>query len=118
MNEKIRRSPCPIATALDVIGDKWTLVVVRDILGGKKRYGEFLDGPERITTNILAQRLKYLEDEGLVLKFAYCEHPIRYEYELTEKGRALTPVLDALKAWSIEWEMKKDPGRAAGCPIA
>lgn len=104
MSEKTHRSPCPIATALDVIGDKWTLVVIRDILLGKKRYGEFLDSPEHITTNILAQRLKYLEEQGLVTKTAYSTHPLRYEYALTKKGSALTPVLDALKTWSISWE--------------
>jgi DNA-binding HxlR family transcriptional regulator len=104
MKESAHRSLCPIATALDVIGDRWTLVVVRDIFLGKKRYQEFLSGPERITTNILAQRLSYLEEAGLVAKSIYQEHPPRYEYALTDKGKALAPVLTSLWDWSQVWE--------------
>ena len=104
MKETSHLSPCPIATALDVIGDRWTLVVVRDIFLGKKRYQEFLSGPERITTNILAQRLSYLEAAHLVTKSLYQEHPPRYEYALTEKGKALAPVLTSLWNWSQVWE--------------
>ncbi len=104
MNENEHRSLCPVATALDVIGDRWTLVVIRDIFLGKKRYQEFLASPERITTNILAQRLKYLEDERLVTKSLYQERPPRYEYALTDRGRALAPVLTSLWNWSQAWE--------------
>jgi len=107
MNERTRRSACPIATALDVLGDRWTLVVIRDIFMGKKRYQEFLNGPEKITTNILAQRLKYLEDTELVIKELYQEHPPRYEYALSEKGKALAPVLTSLWDWSQVWELGK-----------
>ena len=103
MKESAHRSLCPIATALDVIGDRWTLVVIRDIFLGKKRYQEVLAGPERITTNILAQRLSYLEATELVTKALYQEHPPRYEYALTDKGKALAPVLTSLWNWSQIW---------------
>jgi len=105
MSDKTHRSACPVATALDVLGDRWTLVVIRDIFLGKKRYQDFLLGPEKITTNILAQRLRYLEDEGLVVKTMYQEHPPRHEYALSEKGRALAPVLSSLWNWSQIWEI-------------
>ena len=94
-----RRSLCPIATTLDIIGDKWTLVVVRDLLTGKRRYGEFLTSPEGIPTNILADRLKRLELEGLVEKRPYQQRPLRNEYLLTDKGTRLLPVLQEICRW-------------------
>jgi DNA-binding HxlR family transcriptional regulator len=99
---KSRRSLCPVACSLDVIGDRWTLLVIRDLFSGKHRYGEFLTSPEGIPTNILAERLKRLESAGLVASVQYSEHPPRFEYELTERGRGLLPVLDALADWGLE----------------
>jgi DNA-binding HxlR family transcriptional regulator len=99
---KLRRSVCPVACSLDVIGDRWTLLVIRDLFGGKRRYGEFLSSPEGIPTNILAERLKRLESAGLVASAQYSEHPPRSEYQLTERGRGLLPVLDALADWGLE----------------
>src|ERR671916_2191665 len=75
-----RRSACPVACALDVVGDRWTLLVIRDLLAGKSRYGDFLASPEKIPTNILADRLKRLEREGLVSRLPYSVRPPRYEY--------------------------------------
>ena len=93
------RSPCPIASTLDTLGDKWTLVVVRDLLVGKSRYGEFLDSPEGLSTNILADRLKTLENSGLVSKAPYGNSETRNAYTLTEKGEALLPVLQEMCRW-------------------
>ncbi|QPH52596.1 winged helix-turn-helix transcriptional regulator [Pontivivens ytuae] len=90
------RSACPIASTLDIVGDKWTLVIVRDMLNGKSRYGELLDGPERIATTVLGDRLRRMEEAGLVRKRLYQERPKRYAYELTEMGRALHPVLQEM----------------------
>ena len=73
-----RRSSCPIACALDLIGDRWTLVVVRDLLRGMTKYGEFLGGPEGIPTNVLAERLVRLEKARIVTKTPYQENPRRY----------------------------------------
>ena len=95
-----QRSPCPIASALDLLGDKWTLVVVRDMLVGKSRYGAFLESPEGIPTNILADRLKRLETAGLVEKRPYRARPVRHEYVLTPPGEALLPVLQELCRWA------------------
>ncbi|RED16444.1 winged helix-turn-helix transcriptional regulator [Parasphingopyxis lamellibrachiae] len=96
----IFRSGCPIATTLDLVGDKWTLVLIRDMLNGKARYSEFLDSPERITTNILASRLEAMTANGLVERKPYQERPTRYAYRLTEKGSELHPVLLAICAWA------------------
>ena len=99
---KPRRSQCPVACSLDVIGDRWTLLVIRDLFAGKSRYGEFLSSPEHIPTNILAERLKRLEAAGLMASVPYSEHPPRYEYQLTDRGRELGKVLDALATWGLE----------------
>lgn len=107
------RSPCPIATALDIVGDRWTLVVLRDLFMGKRPYGAFLESPENIPTNILANRLKRLVSEGLAEKILYQERPKRYEYQLTEKGMRLLPVLQELCRWTNRYypESWKPPAR-------
>src|SRR5918912_1391089 len=79
-----RRSDCPIACSLDLIGDRWTLLVIRDLMRGKARFGDFLGSSEGIPTNILTERLKRLEDAGLVTRVPYREHPPRFEYRLTD----------------------------------
>ena len=96
---KFKRSSCPITNSLDVLGDKWTLVVVRDLALGKRRYQEFMDSSEQIASNILADRLKQLERSHIVTRQAYQQNPTRYEYILTEKGEGLKPILRALVVW-------------------
>src|SRR3982074_741382 len=83
------RSVCPVACALDVFGDRWAFLVIRDLFPGKPRFSDFLPSPEHIPTNILAERLKRLERAGLVASAPYTEHPPRFEYHLTARGRAL-----------------------------
>jgi DNA-binding HxlR family transcriptional regulator len=100
------RSPCAVACTLDLVGDKWSLLVVRDLLRGNVTYGELQDSPEGIPTNILADRLKRLEKAGLIAKSAYQVHPVRYAYELTEKGKALGDILLAF----VRWGKKHIPG--------
>lgn len=97
------RSSCPVANMLDLFGDKWTLLVVRDLLLGKSRYNEFAESPEGIPTNILADRLKRLEQGGIVIKNPYCQKPTRYQYELTEKGKDLIPVLESMVLWATKY---------------
>jgi len=96
------RSPCAVACTLDLVGDKWSLLIVRDMLRGNVTYGDFQNSPERIPTNILADRLKRLEKAGLISKSAYQDHPVRYAYELTEKGISLRDVLRAIVRWGLE----------------
>ena len=96
------RSTCPIANALDLLGDRWTLLVIRDLLFlGKRRFGELLSSPEGIPTNILSDRLRRLEEGGLVEKAAYQLRPPRHEYQLTPKGMDLLPVLRTLVEWAL-----------------
>lgn len=94
-----KRSSCPAACALDLAGDKWTLLVVRDLLRGRTTYGELADSPEGIPTNILADRLRRMEKAGLIDARHYQQRPVRYAYTLTDKGRGLGDVLGALARW-------------------
>ncbi len=97
------RSGCPIASSLDVIGDRWTLVIVRDLINGKTRFGEFLTSPEGITTNILSDRLRRMQTAGLIDARLYEQHPPRYRYVLTDKGRGLHLVLQDICTWANAW---------------
>ncbi len=94
------RSGCSIARTLEILGDKWTMLVVRDLLWhGKHRFQELQDSEERMPSNLLSQRLKRLIKWGLVRREAYQDSPVRYEYRLTDEGRALEPVLLQIMGW-------------------
>jgi len=93
------RSQCPIASALALIGDRWTMVVLRDLFNSKARFSDFLTSPEKISTNVLADRLAMMEHCGLITATPYQQRPVRLEYALTEKGAGLLPVLQELCRW-------------------
>jgi len=97
------RSACPIASTLDLVGDKWSMVILRDLLTGKRKFGEFLQSPERITTNVLTDRLARMEAYGLIERRPYSERPPRYEYYLTDKGAGLLPVLQEISRWANQY---------------
>lgn len=100
--EERRRSECPIACLLDLIGDKWTLLVLRDIFFGKHHYEEFLKSPEGIATNILSSRLKHLQATGLIIR-TQSEKDGRYaRYDLTNKGLSLHPILEGMACWGLK----------------
>lgn len=101
--KSFKRSACAVANSLDIVGDKWSLLVVRDLLHGKRTYGELASSPERIPTNILAERLKRLEAAGIIVGTPYQQHPLRYAYTLTPKGAALGDVLLAFVRWGREY---------------
>ena len=84
-----------------MLGDKWTLLVVRDIMRGKARYAEFLESSEGIPTNLLADRLKRLAAKGIIRSRRYSLHPPRMEYALTAKGEDLRPVMRAMVEWGV-----------------
>ena len=96
-----RRSRCPVACTLDVLGDRWSLLVIRDIVRGKSRFAEFLASPEGIPTNILADRLKRLTAQGIIKGRRYCQHPPRLAYALSPKGEDLRPVMRAMVDWGV-----------------
>jgi DNA-binding HxlR family transcriptional regulator len=98
----VPRSSCPVACSLEIVGDRWTLLLIRDLLFGKMRYGDLLASAEHIPTNILADRLKRLEREGLITRVPYSQRPLRVEYHLTDEGRALGHAVDALADWGTK----------------
>jgi DNA-binding HxlR family transcriptional regulator len=105
-----RRSDCPINFALEMFGDPWSLLIIRDIVYfGKKTYGEFLASEEGMATNILASRLAHLEQQGILVKKLSEKDKRKEEYVLTEKGLDLIPVLVEMANWSAE----HDPQTAA-----
>jgi DNA-binding HxlR family transcriptional regulator len=99
-----RRSPCPVSCALDLFGDRWTLLVIRDLMLGRKRFKEFCESPENVPTNILTDRLERLFESGVIEKRPLTEGGKRYGYHLTEKGEALKPVLSEMLKWGLKWE--------------
>ncbi|MEN0003513.1 MAG: helix-turn-helix domain-containing protein [Bacteroidota bacterium] len=103
MKKNIPRSDCPISFALDFLGDKWSLLVIRDLIfDGKRFYKEFLQSKEGIATNILSDRLKKLEQAGLVTSKVYEKLKTQKVYSLTQKGKDLIPVLVEIILWSAK----------------
>lgn len=108
--------PCPIAASLEVVGERWSLLVVREIALGHTRFGGIVEGTGAPRDRIAA-RLKALEEHGVITRRQYQEAPPRFEYDLTESGRALVPVLDALLAWSLAHVVSRDdPDRMTRYP--
>ena len=99
-----RRSPCPVACSLDLFGDRWTLLIVRDLLFGRTRFKDFTASPEGIPTNILADRLERLLAHDVVEQIPAEDGTKRLAYRLTEKGKALGPVLKAMRDWGLAWD--------------
>jgi len=99
-----RRSPCPVACGLDLFGDKWTLLIIRDLILGRSRFKDFVESPEGIPTNILSERLERLLVGGVVRQFPVEEGGKRFAYQLTDKGLALRPILRAIREWGLKWE--------------
>ena len=100
-----RRSDCPINFALEIFGDPWSLLLIRDIVYfGKKTYGEFLASEEGMATNILASRLAHLEQQGILTKKLSPQDKRKEEYVLTEKGLDLIPVLVEMADWSAQYD--------------
>ena len=99
-----KRSDCPISSALDIVGDKWSLLIIRDImLKEKNTYNEFLNAEEKIATNVLADRLAMLEETGILLKEEHPESKAKYFYRLTKQGIDLLPVLVEMILWSEKY---------------
>lgn len=99
-----RRSSCPVACSLDILGDRWTLLVVRDLFLGHSRFRDLSAAPENIPTNILSDRLERLVQSGIARQIPAEDGTKRLAYILTEKGRAIGPVLKAMRDWGLKWE--------------
>ncbi len=104
MRQVNQRSTCPVSTSLDVLGDKWTLLILRDILfAGKSSYSEFRRSEEKVATNILADRLALLESQGIVTKAVAAGKKSRFTYQLTPKGLDLAPLLLEFLRWGAKY---------------
>lgn len=99
-----RRSPCPVACSLDILGDRWTLLVVRDLFLGRSRFRDFMASPEGIPTNILSDRLERLLRHEIVTQIPAHDGTRRRAYALTSKGQDLGPLLEALRDWGLKWD--------------
>ncbi len=100
---------CPIARTLDIVGDRWTMLVIRDLFLGKTRFTHFLASSPGLPPKILSDRLKKLDEHGLIERVIYSQHPLRGEYRLTDGGRSLAPVLEAMVRWGLEHCFEGDP---------
>ena len=99
-----KRSRCPVARSLDIFGDRWTLLIIRDLFFGRTRFKEFAASPEGIPTNILTDRLERLLARGFIGQIPAEDGTKRMAYRLTKKGKALGPVLRAMRDWGLAWD--------------
>ena len=99
-----KRSPCPVALSLDIFGDRWTLLVIRDLFFGRTRFKEFAASPEGIPTNILTDRLERLLARGIIEQIPAEDGTKRLAYRLTKKGKALGSILRAMRDWGLAWD--------------
>ena len=107
MKQIKRRSDCPINFGLEIFGDRWTFLIIRDLMfKGKHYYGEFVQAEEKIATNLLADRLSMLEKEGIISKSADAQHKQKVVYKLSQKGIDLMPVLVEIILWSAKYDKK------------
>lgn len=112
MKKIARRSLCGISSTLDILGDKWSFLIIRDMLFFRKNtYGDFLNSQEKIATNILADRLALLETEGFITKEPHPDNKSKYLYQLTHKGIDLLPVLFEIMLWSDRYFEVSERGK-------
>lgn len=105
MNEKTKELPaCPVETTLTLIGDKWKVLILRDLMSGTKRFGELKKSIGTVSQKVLTAQLRDMEANGLVHRDVYAEVPPRVEYSLTELGQSLKPILDAMWDWGEDYK--------------
>lgn len=95
---------CSVETTLSIIGDKWKVLILRDLINGTKRFGELKKSINTISQKVLTQQLRAMENDGLLVRKVYAEVPPRVEYTLTETGLSLKPVLDSMSSWGEEYK--------------
>ena len=97
---------CPVETTLMLIGDKWKVLILRDLMDGTKRFGELKKSIGTVSQKVLTAQLRDMEEKGLLTRKVYAEVPPRVEYTLTETGYSLKPILDAMSAWGADYKAK------------
>ena len=95
---------CPVETTLMLIGDKWKVLILRDLLPGTKRFGELKKSIGSVSQKVLTAQLRDMEESGLIDRKVYAEAPPRVEYSLTELGQSLKPILDSMESWGAEYK--------------
>ena len=108
MNEIKELPACPVETTLSLIGDKWKVLILRDLITGTKRFGELKKSIGTVSQKVLTAQLRNMEENGLVHREVYAEVPPRVEYSLTELGQSLKPILDALQNWGEEYKQNHE----------
>ena len=98
---------CPLETTLTLIGDKWKVLILRDLMPGTKRFGELKKSVGNVSQKVLTAQLRTMEESGLVNRKVYAEVPPRVEYSLTELGKSLKPILDSMRAWGEAYKAKQ-----------
>mgnify|MGYP002574264903 CR=1 FL=1 len=106
MDDEKKLPECPVEITLQLIGDKWKVLILRDLMPGTKRFGELKKSIGHVTQKVLTAQLRQMEESGLVIRTVYAEVPPRVEYTLTELGYSLKPVLDALWDWGEAYKAK------------
>lgn len=101
---------CPVETTLTLIGDKWKVLILRDLMPGTKRFGELKKSIGSVSQKVLTSQLRAMEESGLVDRKVYAEVPPRVEYSLTELGQSLKPILDSMWAWGEEYKSRQAQG--------
>lgn len=110
MTEETRALPaCPVETTLMLIGDKWKVLILRDLMPGTRRFGELKKSIGHVSQKVLTAQLRDMEASGLVSRKVYAEVPPRVEYSLTELGRSLKPILDAMRSWGENYKAQNAP---------
>ena len=109
MKPSEKRSDCPISSSLDIFGDRWSLLIVRDLMLHKTRtYGDFAKSEEKIATNILANRLQVLEDHNIIIKLPYPDNKVKGLYQLSTKGIDLIPAVIEIALWGGKHQSNTD----------
>ena len=99
---------CPVETTLTLIGDKWKVLILRDLMPGTKRFGELKKSVGNVSQKVLTAQLRAMEENGLVHREVYAEVPPRVEYSLTELGKSLKPILDSMRAWGEDYKKQQE----------
>lgn len=108
MIKKNELPPCPVEITLKLISDRWKVLIIRDLLTGTKRFGELRKSIGNVSQKVLTSNLRSMEECGLILRKVYAEVPPRVEYSLTDTGRSLEPILEAMVAWGTNYKNSLD----------
>lgn len=106
--EENRLPACPVETTLTLIGDKWKVLILRDLMDGTKRFGQLMKSIGNVSQKVLTSQLRDMEKNGLVIRKVYAEVPPKVEYSLTDLGRSLKPILDAMSSWGEDYKASRN----------